>query len=346
MDEDRRGYFEIQHTVTTPAQLRSVADIPALQHPRVPAIATRAATAARAWADRFPALLQNRIDGLARTCATLCLDFDEPTADAACAVAMKVAVSLFAIDDVVDGTVVEPRDDEADALLVLCRDLADSGGRSDVAAAETKLAAPLSPALAPSWRDAARAFADYCQKLVAGPGADHHYPFFARMFSGAMEGMRDELAARREFIESGAVPAFADYLDAGQRSIASPAVYAAVLVALAPQLPEVRGELLAAQLDGFALAGGACLRLANDVRSYKRELEVEQRPNSVVVVMRETGSSEAEAQAAVIHRADEQLHRMHQIAATLPGRLRPWTKAVGRFTTVMRDWYMLRELHD
>jgi Terpene synthase family 2, C-terminal metal binding len=339
---DNNGYFDVHRQVLAETGVHSLADIETIKSPRIVARAKAVAREIYGWANGYPTILQNRIDSLSLACSAMCPDSGVDVTVSA----VKVAVLLFAIDDIVDGTVVSPRDDEADALLVACRDLALSRGTLDLDAAETGLSQPLSSDVATSWRTIIRAFATYCAELADGENPERYYPFFARMFATAMEGMRFELRARRRFIETSDVPDYDSYLDAGKRSIASPVVYAAVLVALGPPLARDDVDRSADSLDEFALMGGACLRLANDVRSYARELQFEQRPNSVLVLMRTMGLTEREAEAEIVVRADRCLAALPSLSNQLPQDLQEWATGVVQFTTLMRDWYMIRELHE
>jgi hypothetical protein len=335
MPNVRNGYFDVRRTVAADTGVETLSDIKHLRGGLLEEQAARVAEEVLTWAGQYPTILQNRVGSLSLCCSAMTPDDHETTV-----IAVKVAVLLFAIDDIVDGTVIVPRDYEADALLVACSGIATFAGAGPAVAEPA-----LSPELAAPWREVIRAFAGYCAALAARPLAELYYPFFARMFVAAMEGMRFELRSRRLFIERREVPTYDAYLDAGKKSIASPVVYAATLVALAPTLDRATVVGNAQIMDEFALLGGACLRLANDLRSYARELEIEQRPNSVIVLMHSLGLAEHEAEAEVLARADGFLRELPGLAARLPEKLQAWAMSVERFTALMRDWYMLRELH-
>lgn len=342
MTSARDGYFTLKRSLRTDAGPRDVSDIRALQGMEVRALASAAFDEISRWVTPYPSFLLNRLRSLSLTCAAMWPAIDVSVV----ATVMKVPVLLFAIDDIVDGTRTVPRDDEAGSLLAACEDIALAGGRFDLASRMASLAPPLSANILAPWSEAGRACQRYCNELSALPGARYYYPFFAQIFASAMAGMRSELVARRIFIETGAVPAYQPYMETGKHSIGAPALFAAALVALGPEIePDELQESWQAVND-FALAGGSCIRLANDVRSFARETEIEQRPNSMLILMRAEGMSEQDAERLVISRADAHLAAMRPLAQRLPASLHPWAEGVERFTSLIRDWYMVRELHE
>jgi hypothetical protein len=284
----------------------------------------------------------NRVRSTSLACAVMCPDAGVD----AVATGLKIGALLFAVDDIVDGTRVVPRDDEADSLLITCRDAALSAGRVDLDLRIASLLPPLSSDVITPWRETSAALSVYCSELSALPRAELYYPFFAEMFASAMEGMRNEVVARRTFIESNIVPDYESYLAEGKRSIASPALCAAVLVSLAPEMEPSAFHACADAVREFVLMGGSCIRLANDVRSFAREKDIEQRPNSILVLMRTEALSERDAEEVVVGRANGCLAALVPLAAALPAALQPWAEAVQRFTALIRDWYMVRELHE
>lgn len=335
-------YFKIQRSTTTDTGLREVADIGILQDPRVAADARLLEPQLRQWCDAYPAVPRNRIPSVCLTYAASCLNLGNHVTLAT----SQVTLLLFSIDDIVDGAI-EPLSDVATkAYLSLCQDLVLTRGSEDIYARTQALNESLPRNISPIWHDTARALQHYCRALASTPRAELYYPFFARTFAGAMEGMIFEVESRRRFIESNLIPSYNEYLDAGKKSIASPIVCAVMLAVLAPAVDSEVINHYTSALDELMFTGGACVRLANDVRSYTREVEIEQRPNSMMILMLSERLREAAAEAEVIRRASEFLLAMDGLAADLPASLRPWAKAIRTFTALMRDWYMVREFHD
>lgn len=342
MTRGRDDYFKIHRQTVTDTGLRDVTDIGILQEPAVMALAKEIEPELRRWTEEYPAIPRNRIPSVSLTYAATCLSLGRHVM----LVTAKVTLLLFAIDDIVDGAIVPLSDDDATTFLRLCRDLVVSKGNVDIEERTRALTSPLPAELVALWNDTALALQRYCAALDELARADIYYPFFARMFVGAMEGMIFEVNSRRRFIEAQAIPSYDEYMDAGKKSIASPIVCAAMLSALGPDIDPMTIKLHAHAMDEFAYTGGACVRLANDVRSFAREAEVEKRPNSMMILLISDQLSEAAAEAEVIRRANDALLEMTEQAKALPNPLARWARSSRSFTALMRDWYMVREFHD
>jgi hypothetical protein len=342
MTNQRDDYFELKRTVRAETGVRDVSDIRAIQGARIKTLAAAVQDEVTRWCAPYPTFLLNRVPSLSVTCAGMFPDADVGVV----ATVVKLPVLLFAVDDIVDGTRVVPRDDEADSLLVVCGDIVRAAGSLDIEERRASLTPGLSPGVLLPWTEVGHALKRYCAELTAMPRARLFYPFFVRMFGYCMDGMRSELSARRTFIDTGEVPEYDAYMNSGRVSVGAPALFASALCAVAPEMDE--SELCArwSALDELVFAGGSCVRLANDVRSFAREMEIEQRPNSMVVLMRKGPMSEEAAEKLAISRADEHLSAMRPLVQALPEALQPWAAGVERFTSLIRDWFMVRELHD
>lgn len=342
MTGDRDGYFEVKRTIKAHTGVGSLGDIDQLHDERVRALAGLVQTEVHRWLECHPLSSENRLSAMALTCSAMCVDLGFEAA----LVSTKLTLLMFAIDDVVDGTFFVPLDEQADALLIACGELALAGGGIDFDARRRGLSTPLATELDGYWLASVTAFDAFCKDLRRMPGADAYYEYFAGKFMAMTEGMRVELRARRRFIEDASIPGFDEYFHNGQRSVGAPAVFASTLVASNPVMTPDDWAAVLGFVDECLWGAGACIRLTNDVRSHARELEIEQRPNSVAIKMLGEGLNEAEAEAAMIRLADESLAMLEHRVPQVPAALRVWAESVWRFTSVIRDWYMLRELHD
>ena len=118
---------------------------------------------------------------------------------------------------------------------------------------------------------------------------------WADALSGTIEGMRSEYSWRLEYRKHGeaALPTYADYLATGRYSIGGPPhVWVALIAADDPSTPQ--------HIDHLQLMehiASTCIRLANDLQSYRREIE-EGKINALgllVRTLRQEGHSEQEA---------------------------------------------------
>jgi len=156
MADKRDGYFDLKRTIRTETGLQDVSDIRAIQGAKVNRLASAAQDEVARWVEPYPTFTLNRLRSLSLACAGMCPDADVGIV----ATAVKVAVLLFAIDDIVDGTRAVPRDDEADSLLAVCGDIALAAGCLDPQARMASLTPELSSCMVTPWEEASQAFSD------------------------------------------------------------------------------------------------------------------------------------------------------------------------------------------
>ena len=157
---------------------------------------------------------------------------------------------IFAFDDLVD---------EGDLAHEEVRALADRYTR--VALGEPADRSAAADPLAGLLRDVCDGLAGY---RLFGP-VRH---IWARALGDTLDAMAREHLWRQRHWEDGSLPAYRDYVDNGCRSIAgAPYIWMALIVLGEPSAVRHAGHL-AGQMRQAAL----CIRLANDLRSYLKEL--------------------------------------------------------------------------
>lgn len=275
------------------------------------------------WGRRFPAMSGPRARSMARSCAAAC-----PGAPAQQVLQAAIfCMILFGIDDLADRTLSPATDEEIDRTLAQLAALAHRGGGGGVA--------PTGPA-GQVWT----ALAELCAGLAAGRPERPAYRLFARHLEAMLEGMRAEVSVSRAFAERGELPTWDAYVALGTASVGIPPVGAVLLL-----LDEPAGAPLEAGVEALLGRAARCIRFANDLRSYAREVG-EQKPNSVTLLMHGRRCAEAEARAAVAAARDADAAALPALARALPPELRRWGEAFLRYCTFIKDWYALAELHE
>lgn len=340
MNDLRKRFFEIRREVVADTGVSSVSDISEFSDDEVIRHAAELEVELERWLAAYPGVLQNRNYAVAMIYAA---SFGSLGAEITL-LAAKVTALVFTLDDIVDSVLAPLTDRQADAYLSMCREFAQTSA-IDIEAFTESLDLDPSPELRAAWFDTARGFRDFCADFRRAYGAEETFPVFDRAYAAVMDGMRYEMRTRRERLEAGALPSFDEYLDWARGTIATPMIAAVVLAAWA-QRGEIDGvSEHRAAIEAFTFAGGAGVRLANDVRSYAREVEIDGTANALSILMREDGVGMREAEAEVVRRCDESLATSTDFADQLPERFRAWSGTIYRYTRILRDWYMVREFH-
>ncbi|MDP1822794.1 MAG: terpene synthase family protein [Archangium sp.] len=282
-------------------------------------------TALEAWAQRFPAMGGARLKSMARSCAAAC----EGASDDSVLQLAVFCMILFGIDDLGDRALAPLPDEEIDQQLGQLEAIVAAGGTSSF---EPPVGAP---------GQVFRALSGFCRDLSTRQPA---YRLFARHLVGMLRGMREELAMSRAFSTRGELPGWDAYVELGTRTVGIPPVGAVMLALRGPAeaLDSARAERAVEQL---LLAAGRCIRFANDLRSYAREV-FEGKPNSVSLQLRALACTEVEARAVVAAARDAEDRALPALVAALPLELLPWGQSFHRHTSFIRDWYAIAELHD
>ncbi|HEY1626333.1 MAG TPA: terpene synthase family protein [Streptosporangiaceae bacterium] len=161
---------------------------------------------------------------------------------------------------------------------------------------------------------------------------------FRRCFADCMTGMSVEYGQRQEFLRSGKVPAYAEYLAWAVSTISTTALWAAV-GALDGYPARAEHELRGAVCE----TGSLCVRLANDLRGFRREL-AEGKPNAVLIQMHEAGVAEERARELVDAERRKHYRELSGLVSALSAGLSGWGQSVLRFCDFVTAWYEVAEL--
>lgn len=232
---------------------------------------------------------------------------------------------LFGIDDIAD-------------------DIAGRWSHGDVAAFFARLSAgvfgpsPRSSAAPPDpMGQALHAWQGWCDRFHRHPGAAAHVATLVRRLELAGAAM----ARERVWAAGGEPwPAYDDYLANGRVTILYPTWWAAALAICGPAPADpAHWEWIA---PATAL-GAACMRLANDIRTFERERS-EGKPNSVLILERAGMTVEAAVERVSGHIAE--LNAAFAAAlAELPPALAGVAEGQRRSVAFNGAWYMARDTH-
>ncbi|EYF08697.1 terpene synthase family protein [Chondromyces apiculatus] len=290
-----------------------------------------------AWTSRFPSALSDRIPNVCLTWAATCPDASLPLL----VTLSRWAMATFAVDEVMDGS----RYDHAqrEELLTLCARAVEDKGRSE----HSELPRSLPGGVAEPWREVLDAVTVVCREVRALPAADRYYPLFAQDMTRMLRGMSRELAWQQALVTRGAYPSYEEYLHCGALTIGAPAGVALLLCGSSGRWPGASVETgeLAALREEIALACGASIRLANDLRTYAREMR-EQKPNSVSILVHVHRLAQDAARARIEEVQKQHGQRLAQLAAELPEALERWGAWVVRLERVSTSLYRNHDFHD
>lgn len=333
------AHLEVKRALSGTPQVESAAR--SIFDERVIMDAKRVYRLLQAWAGRYPVVLQRRLISMSLNCAAMCPNSNVRTLFQSAVVSLVI----FAIDDLADGIIESLPDDRVHEILALCSDIAydPETDRPDITSAMSGSDPP------PPWLQTALAHREMCLDLLQG-GPKQNYATFAEYFVDCMREMRTERDWRRSFIERREVPTFDEYMYTAERSIAAAVVWGALLPLDAYRLPPaIAGETFGPfkpLCDQIVFAGSRCIRLANDARSYDREIHFEQKPNSVLALIHHEKMSPEEAEAFVAARRESSQQEMLSLIAQLPPDLFEWGQCVRRFCDSIKNWYLMMEFHD
>lgn len=291
-----------------------------------------------AWATRYPIVSAKR---LMPACVAAAVTFPDGAATLQHLLA-QFYLALWAMDDVVDGIVAgDYGPAQTTALLQLLIAITAHPGRGFRAFPEHL--APLAPLddRAP-WAQAVSLQAEFCTALQAWPGFTEHYTAFAARFAGMIRSWEVEIAWKARLQAASWLPSYAAYLENGRESI----IHAAILLAFLVMVPPAGSDAseISPAVEPVLVAASTGVRLANDVRSYARDL-AEQKPTALQILMHERGLDESAAEKVLLEAIATYEADLERALAALPAALVPWGEAVRRVTLFGIGVYLGQEFH-
>ncbi|TMR96212.1 terpene synthase family protein [Nonomuraea basaltis] len=235
---------------------------------------------------------------------------------------------LFGIDDIADDIAGQWSHRDVAAFFARLRAMV-SGAPPQTSTAPADAADPMGQAL--------HAWQGWCDRFHAHPGAATHVPTLVERLELAGAAM-----ARERVWAAGSEPwpAYDDYLANGRITILYPTWWAAALAICGPAPADAAHWGSIAPATAF---GAACMRLANDIRTFERE-RGEGKPNSVLILERSGMTVEAAVERVSTHIAE--LNGAFAAAlAELPPELADVAEGQRRSVAFNGAWYMARDTH-
>jgi hypothetical protein len=288
-------------------------------------LSARAAQTLHRWAARYPLIRRVRVWPLALSVAAAA-----PFASVEALISTaRLSLWVFTLDDLFD----EERVPQVELQRRADRYRAIAEGRP----------APTAPdSLAAALREIREDLASY--PLFADLGS-----VWAEALCGTISGMEHEYQWRLRYRREGAdaLPPYDEYVQTGLYSIGGPPhVWAAVITSGDASTPEHLPLLR--QMEQVA---STCIRLANDLRSYQKEIE-EGKINALVLLsrtFRQEGAGEAEAyrraEAAVRAEIDRGLLRMAELQAAGRTQTGYPEAAIADIARFVCDFYTEHDYH-
>ncbi len=294
----------------------------------------------------FPVILPQRIPSV---CLSSSAAFGSQMSIEMGAQLSFLSLTAFAIDDIADGAVGGYTNEQVEDLLMLYSHIVKSGGTTDERYPHLlKQFTTINDSQ--SGIQLADALAKICQKIKVFPGAKTYYSLFAKYLDLCIEGMRLELHWQQNFIKARICPTYEQYLSNGRVSTGMPAILAGLLMMIAQptdisKFNSSQFPTLEKLLDELLLNYGASVRLQNDIRSFERE-KLEQKPNSISILMSSCNLSEKEARERVKKQADAYQEKAYLLLPLIPENLQIWGECTQRLSRFAQDFYLIREFHD
>ncbi|MEO3869902.1 terpene synthase family protein [Nonomuraea sp. B12E4] len=230
---------------------------------------------------------------------------------------------LFGMDDVADGIAGDWSDHEVGAFFESIGAVL-AGAQPEVDAADVR-------------GQVLHAWSGWCDRFRGHPGAAVHTPNLLRQLELAGAAM----ALERAWATGGEPwPDYGRYLANGAPTILYPTWWAAALGIRGP-VPADAGHW--ESMEQATLLGAACMRLANDIRTFERERR-EGKPNSVLILEHGGMSTEAAVERVSAQVADLNAEFAAALA-DLPGELAGIAEGQHRCVSFNGAWYRSRDTH-
>ncbi|MCA1646710.1 MAG: terpene synthase family protein [Chloroflexi bacterium] len=306
---------------------RFLASLEPADQARIFDLSTRTARTLHGWAAGYPLIRRERVGPLALSVAAAA-----PFApvDALISTA-RLSLWVFTLDDLFD----EERPPQVELMARAARYRA---------LAYNQIPCPAGDGLGRALFELREDLAGY--RLFASLGG-----VWANALSGTIDGMIREyewrLAGDTGFAGPAALPTYAEYLATGRYSIGGPPhIWAALITTDDPSTPAHLDHL-----GAMEKLASTCIRLANDVRSYRKEID-EGNINALVILSRALCAQGASPEAAYVQAearvyADiavglTQLAELRESAVTDTGRPEAAIDNIARFVC---DFYTHHDYH-
>jgi hypothetical protein len=344
--EIKSGYFELQRNLKNSASVSEVSSIPVEERKKILQNAQLIYPYVVNWVKDFPAILPLRLPSVCFSSSST-IGIDMQPAEGTQLSALSLVI--FAIDDIADGAIGSYADEQIEDLLTLYVNIINSGSESYHSYLHLLEKFTVIDD-SQTWAQVANALARCCREIKAFPSASVYYPFYAKHFCLCIEAMRAELHWRQAFERTKAYPSYEEYLIAGQKSIGLPTVVSGLLVMtnsppVTPIFDNSHFDNLESLLDAVVLTYGNAVRLQNDIRSFERE-NIEQKPNTISILMLANKLTEKEAEAIVLKEIDIYLEKADVLLPLLPESLQPWGRCARRLSWFAKSFYLSREFHN
>ncbi|MEQ4722732.1 terpene synthase family protein [Nonomuraea sp. B19D2] len=181
------------------------------------------------------------------------------------------------------------------------------------------------------------AWQEWCARFRGHAGAEVHAPMLREQLERAGFAMVRE---RRWAAGDEPWPAYDEYLANGSLTILYPTWWAAALGICGPAPADAEHW---GSIERVTSLGAACMRLANDIRTFERERN-EGKPSSVLILERAGMTTEAAVERVFAHYAE--LHAVFLAAlAELPAPLAGIADGQRRNVAFNGGWFMARDTH-
>jgi hypothetical protein len=344
--EIKSGYFELQRTLKNSTSVNEVSSIPAEERKKILQNAQLIYPHVVNWVKDFPAILPLRLPSVCFSSSSTIGINMQPTEGIQLS---ALSLVIFAIDDIADGAVGSYTDEQIEDILTLYIKIINSEGINYheylYSMEKFRVINDSQP-----WVQVANALARCCREIRELSSSPTYYKFYTKHFCLCIEGMRTELHWRQDFEQTRSYPTYEDYLIAGQKSIGLPTVLSGLLAMIGQPYAKLSFENLQLNnidnlLDTVVLTYGNAVRLQNDIRSFARE-NIEQKPNTISILMLAKKITEQEAEANVMKEIDVFLEAADLLLPSLPEDLQYWGQCAKRLSWFAKSFYLSREFHD
>ncbi|MEV6153595.1 terpene synthase family protein [Nonomuraea sp. NPDC052129] len=330
-DPEDRAYFGIRNDLADRLLKGShqLAGVPEGDRGAVLRAALDAVPEAAGLLRPFPVLFadgESSASRLAFSCLSAAATFPLARRDQIAELGALTAI-LFGLDDIADGIAGDWSDRDFTAFIArLC---AMTTGMPFAAAPEPAAEGPIEQVLG-AWQA-------WCARFHGHTGAAVHAPTLGRrleLAGAAMLRERAWAAGRAPW------PEYADYLANGLLTILYPTWWAAALAIRGPVPAEAAHW---ASIEPATHLGAACMRLANDIRTFERE-KAEGKPNSISI-LENAGTGTARAVTRVSAHIGELDAEFRAALAGLPAELAEIAEGQRRSVSFNGRWYLARDTH-
>jgi hypothetical protein len=340
--QDIETYFKLKRVLKNQDSERKLFGIPEEERIQVLKTALSVYPEVMAWTD------QSGLETLRQRVPATCLAMAATMPYIQSSILIKATIFgliMFAVDDVTDAVIGTKSLEQQEAMLTLLIAITKSGGELTFRDFPKEVIKAFSTHSDNKiWIKVALVWGKACREIKEFRSSSLYYCFFDNRTESDLEATRIELRWAQTATKMDVFPTYEQYLQIGCQSIITSIFFTFLLVMIEKPVDSEFSSPLKALMNKVFLVSGRCIRLANDIRSFERDL-VENNLNAIHILMKTQNLTENEAEAFLFKEMNIFLEDLEKLISLLPSTLKEWGDMVKRLTWFSCNLYNQTEFH-